>query len=356
MNNEPYITLPKALPKETPQILEKLLNRDWIIHSFQLKDPNSIYTLESIPDILYNNRINGIQYILYLDTNIYQYLLNSHKKSPTKETRDAVALLVFCQLCDIEIEPNLSAYEKINYIKDNANEVVNDLILFHRIDNAKNDAIMAYALGNSNEYPLADEHYYLDKEALKNNLTQYNRLTEWDSIYLTILACISINQEEISQHEKLKKFKYWMLKDFKQSFVCFVYAIILFSKTPLKKMMKYKATDSQEERKKQVFNMTWDLYMMNFFIRNWIPKQETKEFIYATDDKAFKQLLKIAINIQICESFTPFKENLHKTDYENLIKIWDMTIPDSERIYQSEKWTPEYRKELIQEYELELLS
>ena len=351
MNHELYVTLPKA----TIQILEKLLNRDWLIHAFQLEDPNSIYTLESIPNILHNSRINGIQYILYLDTNIYQYLLNSHKKLPTKETRDAVALLVFCQLCDIWIEPNLAAYEKINYIKDNANEVVDDLLLFSKIDNAKKDALMAYALGDLNEYPLADG-CYLDKETLKNNLTQYNRLTEWDSMYLIVLVCIAINREKISQHEKLKKFRYWMLKEFRQSFVCFVYAIIFFSKTPLKKMMKYKATDSKEERKKQVFNMTWDLYIMDSFMRNWVPKQETKDFIYATDDKAFKQLLRIAIQVQICENYTPFKENLHKADYENLIKIWDMTIPDSERIYQSEKWTPEYRKELIQKYELELLS
>lgn len=351
MNHELYVTLPET----TIQIFEKLLNRDWLIHAFNVEDPKAIYTLKSIPDILYNNRINGIQYVLYLDTNIYQYLLNSHKKSPTKETRDAAALLVFCQLCDINIEPSLAAYEKINYIKGNVNEVIDDLMLFYRIDNVKNDALMAYALGYANEYPLANEHS-LDKKALKNNLTQYNRLIEWDSMYLIMLACISINQEKISQHEKLKKFKYWMLKDFRQSFVGFVYAIIFFSKTPLKKMMKYKTTDSQKERKKQVFNMTWDLYMMNFFIRNWIPKQEMKEFIYATDDKAFKQLLKIAIKVQICKNPTPFKENLHKADYENLIKIWDITIPDSERIYQSEKWTPEYRKKLIQKYELELLS
>ncbi|ATB69212.1 hypothetical protein FA592_11700 [Sulfurospirillum diekertiae] len=351
MNHELYVTLPKT----TIQILEKLLNRDWIIHAFNVEDHNAIYTLESIPDILYNNRINRIQYILYLDTNIYQYLLNSHKKSPTKETRDAVALLVFCQLCDIEIEPSLAAYEKINYIKDNANEVVDDLMLFYRIDNTKNDALMAYAIGNSNEYPLA-EHPNIDKEVLKNNLIKYNRLTEWDSIYLIVLVCIAINQEKISSYEKLKKFKYWMLKDFRQSLVCFVYAIIFFSKTPLKKMMKYKATNLPEQKKQQIFNMTWDLYIMNSFIRNWIPKQKTKEFIYATDDKAFKKLLNIATQIQILGDYTPFKETLHKADYENLIKIWDITIPDSERIYQSEKWTPEYRKELIQKYELELLS
>jgi len=351
VNNEFYVFCPQG----TLRILDKLLNRDWLIHAFQLENDNSIYSLENIQNILYNNRIHGIQYILYLDTNIYQYLLNSHKKSPTKETRDAVALLVFCQLCDINIEPSLAAYEKINYIKGNANEVLDDLMLFYRIDSAKNDALMEYALGNSNEYPLANEHY-LDKEALKNNLTQYNRLTEWDSMYLIMLACIAINQEKISSYEKLKKFQYWMLTDFRQSLVCFVYAIIFFSKTPLKKMMKYKATDLPEQRKKQVFNMTWDLYMMNFFIRNWIPKQEMKEFIYATDDKAFKKLLNIATQIQILGNYTPFKGSLHQTDYKNLIKIWDMTIPDSERIYQSEKWTHEYRKELIQQFEKKLFS
>ncbi len=329
MNNEFYVFCLQG----TLQILDKLLNRDWLIHAFQLENDNSIYSLENIKNILYNNRIHGIQYILYLDTNIYQYLLNSHKKSPTKETRDAVALLVFCQLCDIGIEPSLAAYEKINYIKDNA----------------RNDALMAYALGESNEYLLAN-HQNIDREVLKNNLIKYNRLTEWDSMYLVMLVYIAINQEKISSYEKLKKFRYWMLTDFRQSLVCFVYAIIFFSKTPLKKMMKYKATNLPEQRKKQVFNMTWDLYMMNSFMRNWIPKQETKEFIYATDDKAFKKVLNIVTQIQILGNYTPFKGSLHQTDYKNLIKIWDMSIPDSERIYQSEKWTREYRKELIQQF------
>ena len=114
-------------PPETQMIIERLSFRDWIVHNFHLRDSQSFC---SPRDILYNIDINDVTYTVYLDTNIYQFLLNSYKRKPNENFRDAVSLLVFCQLCKIQIDPTYAVYEKINYSNHRAPEAIKDLNLF----------------------------------------------------------------------------------------------------------------------------------------------------------------------------------------------------------------------------------
>lgn len=334
-------------PNETPIIIDKISHRDWIVHSFSLEDNQSFY---SPGDIVYNRDIHDIEYTVYLDTNIYQFIINSFKKEANQTLRDAVALLVFCQLCNIKIEPTYAVYEKINYKKERVIEVIQDLNMFYKIDNSDTRALIAYAIGKADEYPLGF-HSDIDVNTMKEKLTRYEKLKEWDSMYLIMLACISFSMKNISREEKLNMFVNWMLKDFRQSLVGYIYAIIYFSQRPLKRMMKYKKADSSDIKRSNILNMTWDLYIMNSFFRNWTTKKDKLEFVYATDDKVLRKLLRLAIDIQITRSFEPLKKVISQSDYEYVAEIWNMEAVVTERVYGSKEWTPEYRAKLIKEFE-----
>jgi len=338
-------------PIETSIIIEKLFHRDWIIENFLLEDNQSFY---SPVDIAYNNYEKNIKYTVYLDTNIYQFIINSFKKEVNQTTRDVVALIVFCQICNIQIEPQYAVYEKINYNKEQADEVIQDLNLFYKIDNSKTEELIAYATGKMDKYLLGN-HMDIDIYSMKEKLTRYDRLKEWDSMYLIMLACVSFSIKNISNEEKLKRFVTWMIKDFRKSLVGYVYAIVYF-KCPLKRMMKYKKKDHSKERKKSIVNMTWDLYIMNSFFRNWSDQKKQSEFVYASDDKAFRSLLRMAIDIQSNKSLEPLRKFVSQSNYNNITEIWNMEFPKDERVYGSKEWSREYRDKLIQQFERELLS
>lgn len=340
-----------VLPIETQPIIERLLYRDWIVHNFDLKDGQSFY---SPGDILYNVDVEDVTYTIYLDINIYQFLLNSCKKKSTDISRDAVSLLVFCQICKIQIDPAYAVYEKINYTNDQVTEAIKDLNLFHKINNSETNSLIAYVLGDSVEYPLG-YHPGVEIDAMKKALTKYSRLTEWDSMYLIMLACVSISKKKMSPKDKLKSFANWMLREFRRSLVGYIYAIMYFSQRPLRRMMKYRAIDRPELRRSQLYNMTWDLYIMNMFFRKWISNEKNNEFMYATDDKAFRELLRLAIDIQIHEGIEPLRNVISQSDYNNLEEIWNLDVPEDERVYQSDEWSPEYRAKLINKFENELL-
>ena len=167
------------IPTETQLIIERLLFRDWIVHNFHLRDSQSFY---SPYDILYNVDVKDVSYTVYLDTNIYHFLLNSYKKKPTEITRDAVSLLIFCQLCKIQIDPTYAVYEKINYTNHRAPEAIKDLNLFHKINNSETNSLIAYAIRDAEGYPLG-YHPGVEIDVMEKALTKYSRLTEWDSMY-----------------------------------------------------------------------------------------------------------------------------------------------------------------------------
>lgn len=336
-------------PIETNEIISRLKSRDWIAHAFKTDD------FFQPSEISFNVDENNVSYSLVLDTNIYQFLLNSAKKEAKDTSRDAIGLLVFCQICDIQIDPTFAVYEKINYQNEKASEVVSDLSLFQKINNSDPFDLIPYVMGKIDTYKLGN-HGGLDEETLVKGLTKYERLIEWDSLYLILLACISISQNGLGHRKQLEEFFLWLLKKFRQSFVGIIYAALFFSERRLKRMMKFNSSHSSEERKRQLHNMTWDLYIQNTFFRKWKDKEPNSEFVYATADKAFRDLLKIGIEVQIAQNPEPLKKLLTPLDYENICRIWEIEVPMEERIYMSEEWTPEYRTQLISEFEKELLS
>ncbi len=341
------------LPKYIEDIAVSMVNRGWVVHSFNTDNNEELYNPSNY---LHNSEFEGSKYTLGLDLNIYQFLLNSNKKkTPKNNYRDAVALLVFCQISNIEIDPSYAVYEKVNYEASNLDEALPDLELFKNINNSDTEGLAKYALGYESSYEIATEHKINHAEK-REILTKYRRLTEWDSLYLILLSVVDIKFDDaIPENKKLPKFLEWLICKFRMSLVGTIYAMVLFGKKPLKRMMKYDPKLNVDERKNALWNMTWDLYIMNQFFRKWIGKDNAEEFFFASDDKAFCELLRSAIKVQQIGDFSPLIPYLSKSGYETAENFLNLDESSIKRVYKTDEWSPEYREKLIESYEAKLV-
>ncbi|MFG0389187.1 hypothetical protein [Vibrio sp. zbq_2] len=94
-------------------IVKRLIDCRLIAHNFQNLDETDLYNPSGFRHQIDNL---GVTYTLNLDLNVYQFILNSYKKPVVKEQfLDAIALVVFCQMSGIALEPAYAVYEKIGY-------------------------------------------------------------------------------------------------------------------------------------------------------------------------------------------------------------------------------------------------
>lgn len=289
------------LPEYTPQIVDKIKKSNWICHPFILENKNDAY---DPAEYLSNVELHNITYVIYLDLNIYQYILSAAKK-PIKNNlhRDAIALVVFAQLIRADFEPNLAIYEKLNYSKQCPNELVDDYALFQQIDSSHMDDLAKFALGYTDEIHLQKTRY-VDKGKLKQSLTKYNRLKHWDTYYLFSLKISELyfyNKGE--NEEKIQSFLQWCIDDFLASMVAIAFTINLMGKRPLPKLMKYNPKQNKKQKKRALINMTWDFFFLDCFFKNWKEKEKNKEFLYASNDKNLKEVLLLAKTVQLEEKF-----------------------------------------------------
>lgn len=342
------------LPEYVLPVINTLYERNWLVHNFKLDRDGDLYDPTAY---LYNTEFNELSYELVVDLNIYQFLLNIVKKlKPDNNFRDAASLLVFCQISNIEIDPTFSVYEKFNYEAKNLDEALSDLDLFHNINNAETEQLAKFALGFSDSISVPMVHK-IDYRETKENLMKYKRLKEWNSLYLMILAIVDIfNDSAIPRRKKHVAFCDWMIYKFRRSLVAFVYSLVFFGNHPIKKMMKYKSSQTPSEKRKAVSNMTWDLYIMAHFFRKWVEKKTKSEFIFASDDAAFCALLRASIQIQLKESLEPVKPFMNQSEFESSQILLAETMSMPGRVYDTDQWGYDYREQLIGEYEKKLFT
>ena len=325
------------------EIINSIKKRNWLIHYYDLEVHEDIY---NPTNYIINRQDEGVTYNLLLDRNIFQFLIQSVKKEqPKPEYRDAVALLAFCQISDIEVDPRYAVYEKLNYDDSNLDEALQELKWFKQIDNADNESLAKYALGCSDDFEL-NTLQKIDQEQTKQKLLK-NRLNDWDYFYLTLLSMISINiDSSIAPEKKLEVFLNWLISDLIMSLVIAVYAIVFFGKKPIKRMMKFKESRDPQERRKAVWNMTWDLYMMDRFFRKWKGKTPREEYLFASGDKAFRELLYLAIGAQKNSNFELLKPYCTESGYVVVQDYYNKDVENENRVYKSNIWGPKYKEQL----------
>lgn len=341
-----------AVPWYYPHIVEIVRSADWLVHNFNAENID-IYDAVSYQ---HNLQIEGVKYQVILDVNFLQYLLDMVKKPESNEfSRIAAAYLTFFQISDIQLEPALAIYEKINYSNDRAEEAITNLEQFRGIDNHSLDELAAYALGYKQQLriePIVDD----DREKLQEKLLQYIRLTDWDSLYLSVLAITDISTDTSIPHpRKLLAFVEWCVTEFRFSLAALVYAAAFFGRSPVKKMMKYKAKEETKKRSAALKNMTWDLYYVDRYMKSWVSKDERTENLMLTADGGLKLTMQLAVECQLAKGLTPLRpHHLTEEQFQKIEAVYsnrDLV----KRAYKSAEWSSDYRDSLITKYESKLL-
>jgi hypothetical protein len=256
-------------------------------------------------------------------------------------------MLLFCKFADIQIEPSLALYERINHGSGDAEEALDDLVVLRALDNLDPDRLADYMLGNPLALEVSDLPD-LDRAAIRDGLTRYKRLTDWDSIYALILGAVyTFINESILPANKLEHYLDWMIREFRLSLACLVYAVRLFGRLPLSGMMKFKESYSSAGRRKALINMTWDLYIVNQYLRNWADPAKMREEVVFTQDKVLKTLLRMAVSVQSADGIEPLHQYLRASEALRCSELIEYAKLRDDRVYSTDEWTPEYRDKLI---------
>jgi len=340
-------------PEYTQEIINKIMKSDWLIHAFSLDNENDIYNPAAY---LYNAEINGLEYTIHLDLNIYQYVISAFKKHNKNELhRDAIAFMIFGKFTNVLFDPALAIYEKLNYLKQCPDELVDDLYLFRRIDNSCMDNLAEFALGYTDDIQLKGIPP-IDREDLKLSLTKYKRLKKWDTFYVFILKITELAYfDKSTNEEKIDKLLKWCFSDFLYSIVTISFVIKLFGRDNLPKLMKYKPSMSTAKKKDALINMTWDLFLIDKFFEGWANKKQNKESIYASNDKPLKSVLELAISIQTKGNGNHLKGDLTPSIIQEINALdYAMKISIGRKINDITDIKP-YRDKLITKFEEILL-
>ena len=340
------------LPSYISDVCDALIESDWFVHNF---DSDSSEDVFNPANYLENIEVGGISYEAVIDLNVYQFILGLAKDGPSKDKyRLAAAFLVFCQLAKIEIDPTYCVYEKYKFDSKNLDEAVDSLKIFNGLNNADNEEIAKYALGFSDKVSVGYTEPF-DRDDISTKLTCYQALTGWKSLYTMMLKIVNIHfDSSIIHKKKLQTFVDWMYFEFRQSLAVVAYAVVLWGRKPVKRLMKYSPNSDSDARKSQVINMTWDLYLVTQFFDKWV-KKTSKEFFYISDDAAFREILKLAIELQKRLDFSSISHLITDEQYLCLSKLFieDKSL-ECMRVYNTDRWGAKYRDQQIASLEREV--
>lgn len=342
-------------PNYAKEIVSLVSMRKWLFHNFNLEDESNLY---DISNYLLAQKIYKRKYTIVLDTNIYDFLIKSLSKPDNVKHRNAVALLVFCQLSEIEINPFFAVHEKLE--SDSIDNILDGLILFNKLNNTKTTSLAYFAIGLSDHID-TNQDSDTTRSLLKQEILSYQKPDEWKSLYLMILKIVDIKfDESIADSKKLSTYLNWLVDDFRMGVPGIVYALVYFGKKPERRMMKYKASEKASEKSKSVKNMTWDLFVIRHFFKKWENRVEDEEFIFASDDNAFSKILLLSIHVYKERSFESCRKlgYINSSDLTTLNDLFNQALPNKNRAYRNPSLSCEdrvsYRDNLILEYERKL--
>ena len=341
-----------VLPNGMDEVIDILKKNQWL--KFANNEEKELY---NPVNYIYDKEVFDKEYVLVIDTNIFSFIINSYKpKNIQQKHRDAIALIAFCNYAGIQIDVCMPIYEIINYNKDKQKEALEKLELFYKIDNSVPETLIDFALAKRDDYVIDDTRD--GSKSIKKIIEWYDKykmLVEWKPTYLIVLKITEIDSQNISNIKKFELFMNWQHSEFRHSMIGTNYSMIMFSNLRIKGMMKYKSnTENAEEKKRQIENMTWDLYFMIFLYRK--PGKKTiKTNLIATDDNVIKYLSTLLVEIN-SYGFEHFKNNyLSKQDAELLNIYYNTMKNNTERKFKNGYFEDNnHRNNLIAELENKL--
>ena len=102
--------------------------------------------------------------------------------------------------------------------------------------------------------------------------------------------------------------------------------------------------------------MTWDLYLMDRYLKIWKTKDALYETLLVTDDSVLRAVLRLSIEVQKTAGFSAMAAHLDDGIFEILEPLLKNPNDQPDRVYGTDAWNIEHRKTLTQQMEQKLFS
>lgn len=274
-----------VLPEDIYKI-EKLNNSIRSIVSPFTEDEFDCYATKSY---LFQSR--GFDHNIYciLDSNITTEIagLATVKDLAQEAARNALILLTFLQLAEVDIDPSISISEYNTTSK--SPDAIQRLHNFRLIDNLPPEHLVDIVLGRASQIDISlsrynqQPHYFYPYEFA-------NEVPHWEMYYTFALKIFLVANTNKTRKEKIKEFISWIWSDFLFSATAITFAFVFFSDS-YGKMLKGVKSKNIEKVMKGIKNATWDMSIVSYWSEKNVKRNVTEpHYIFCTKDKALREV------------------------------------------------------------------
>lgn len=278
-----------------------------------------------------------LKFTMLADRNIYKYIIEAEFNLESELHRDAIGLAALCRLSNINLDPHHSLYEGYDFKLANLEQSISEMETYDSIVLSEPDELLNFSI-YSTSYIKKNYDKFTDYDYLRQYLVSYETIVNWKSLYLLNLKLIE-SISKYGEQKSFEKFIHWMHNNFRYSLVLVIYSSILLSGNRMKNMYKFKIKSSSSEKRKQVQNMTWDLYILDTYFQSQRDNEKNNNQVYlASNDNVVAKVAEIAKEIQFSGSFEPLNQISGGFTKKNKNFLEKLNREDSSRSYNQPDW------------------
>jgi len=231
---------------------------------------------------------------MLIDRNIFSLIkdLSLGRRLEADKAQLIGAFMTFAIVCDIGIEPCIALYEYAAY---NGNDAAwHDLQIFRHADNMNIKTYVALLRGDICSVPEQDV-YKSDELTAPCPYDFTHPLKNWEFNYPFILKIAELELIPLPPVERVRRFLFWMWKDFLFSGPATLFGSIFLSpaRAGHKRMIKGLQSPDPDVRKAGIKNACWDLCLVQEWLRHLgEQRRDNRLWLLASADQALMHTAK----------------------------------------------------------------
>lgn len=249
----------------------------------------------AIKSYLFQSRVFDQKIYAIFDSNITSEIsqVAIRLSCGTQASKNAIILLAFLHLSEVDIEPGISIAEySTTSDEPESTKKLHDL---RKIDNLPPAYLVDIALERISEISLEVSEYQGEPFEFKP-FKNAEDVRHWKMYYTFALKIYLLANSDLSKKNKIKALLLWMWKDFLFSAVALTFTCIFFSER-YGKMLK--GVYSKNERKvlNGIRNAAWDMTIISYWSQKVITrKNDEPHYIFCSADTALKEIAKLLLD------------------------------------------------------------
>ncbi len=248
-----------------------------------------LFDAYSVRDYLYQKHIHGNDIHAILNRNLVSSLTGAARDGvvSTDDGRQAIILLDFLRLSEVQLEPGISLAEYAD--THHSAEPVDELDLLRKIDDIPNDNLHDLALGRTDKVLIADSAYH-GLTRLRSEIGKAEDIHQWNLHYGYTLKMYLLHHKKLSKLDFVKEYQLWMWKDYAFGGVAFSFAAT-FASEKFGRMIKGINSLNRDKLINGLRNAAWDMTIVHYWCDCVVHRQDGDPFcVFCSADRGLKSV------------------------------------------------------------------